>query len=406
MTTFEFPDGIKNLKLSQIKAAVCKYEKVVFPGSMTKVELLFRYFADKVKVREIELHEGVQYLSCIATGNHDVDIINVPNSILEMDFNVNYCMHKYNFILPKVVCLPIGARKLINFTGVEYLQAYSHQEIRFYRCDMLKHYVYLGEGPSIQGDQFDYMPSGSVLHVQSLKTARDVLKKVDVEEVYVVADADDWKDFPADKLNLTMEEYDPESRILPEQIKLRVVSRKEKEIKAAAEREKIRAWEEKEKIRRSIEESIRAALHDICTRWEFYRSNNESRITVIALTDELKMFKSKVGITGTFDFSLEALPQKLKGLADCITEIRNTLLRHDAAVSRCIVKSKTFPFENLGNLQSAIITNCHGSFFIEFADKTAILRISKEHQSFIVDLEPALYDAQDKYGIDIKIVPI
>ena len=35
------------------------------------------------------------------------------------------------------------------------------------------------------------------LHVESEKVALEVLKRCDVEKLYVVADADEWRDFPA-----------------------------------------------------------------------------------------------------------------------------------------------------------------------------------------------------------------
>lgn len=227
MKTFKFPVGTTKIDKKELKEVFAQYERVEIPGTVLKIDAWFNN--DEISrfvVKELVLHEGVQilYLNANATCS-----MNVPKSL--RNINTNLC-------LPRILCLPETFNCLQReLNGVEYLQAYSDSEVRYCFRDSkkLKHYVYLGKKISPKYYLFDNIPDGCVIHVESEKMAKSVLKKggFDVSKVFVIPDALEWKDFPADKLALTMEEYNPESRITSTQTAL--IEKKFEEQKRQAE---------------------------------------------------------------------------------------------------------------------------------------------------------------------------
>lgn len=227
MKTFKFPVGTTKIDKKELKEVFAKYERVEIPGTVLKIDAWFNN--DEISrfvVKELVLHEGVQilYLNANATCS-----MNVPKSL--RNINTNLC-------LPRILCLPETFNCLQReLNGVEYLQAYSDSEVRYCFRDSkkLKHYVYLGKKISPKYYLFDNIPDGCVIHVESEKMAKSVLKKggFDVSKVFVIPDALEWKDFPADKLALTMEEYNPKSRITSTQTAL--IEKKFEEQKRKAE---------------------------------------------------------------------------------------------------------------------------------------------------------------------------
>lgn len=226
MKTFKFPVGTTKIDKKELKEVFAKYERVEIPGTVFRIDARFDINdSSRFVVKELVLNEGAQSLILFANNTPSV---NVPKSLLEIETNAQ---------LPRVLCLPESFIKLTsNINGVEYLQAYSDSEVRYcFRGSKLKHYVHLGERISPKYYLFDGIPEGCVIHVESEKMAKSVLKKggFDVSKVYVIPDALEWKDFPADKLALTMEEYNPESRITSAQTAL--IEKKFEEQKRKAE---------------------------------------------------------------------------------------------------------------------------------------------------------------------------
>lgn len=226
MKTFKIPAGTTKIDKKELKEVFAKYERVEIPGTVFRIDGRFDINdSSRFVVKELVLNEGTQSLILFANNTPSV---NVPKSLLEIETNAQ---------LPRVLCLPESFIKLTsNINGVEYLQAYSDSEVRYcFRGSKLKHYIYLGERISPKYYLFDGIPEGCVIHVESEKMAKSVLKKggFDVSKVYVVPDALEWKDFPADKLTLTMEEYNPESRITSTQTAL--IEKKFEEQKRKAE---------------------------------------------------------------------------------------------------------------------------------------------------------------------------
>lgn len=229
MKIFQFPSGTTKISKNEFTKVFSEYERVEIPGTVFKINARFdNDESSRFLVKELVLNEGLQSLSLFANRTFSV---NVPNSLLEIQTNA---------LLPRVLCLSQSFQKLsLGLNGVEYLQAYSDSEVRycFEKDSKLKHYVYLGEKIPPKQYLFSDIPAGCVIHVESNKMAEKVLKKggFDVSKVYVIPDALEWKDFPADKLALTMEEYNPESRITPAQVKLQK-EKAEKQAREAAEK--------------------------------------------------------------------------------------------------------------------------------------------------------------------------
>lgn len=246
MKTFKFPAGTSQISKKELAKVFSEYERVEIPGTVFRVNARFdNNEISRFIVKELVLNEGI--LSLILFANNTLSV-NIPKSLLEIHTNA---------LLPQVLCLPESFNKLCYYiNGVEYLQAYSNSDVRYCFGDSkLKHYVYLGEKNSRLLYLFDNIPAGCVIHVESKNMARNVLKKVNVDKVYVIPDALEWKDFPADKLAQTMEEYDPESRILTKQIELREEKRR-KEAEEALKQQEMERKERKDMMVASMAKPI------------------------------------------------------------------------------------------------------------------------------------------------------
>ncbi len=226
MKTFRFPSGTDKISKNELAKAFSEYERVEIPGSVLRIDARFdNAETSGFIVKQLLLNEGLLSLKLFAGSAISV---NVPQSLQEIETSAQ---------LPRVLCLPDAFNRLCwHINGVEYLQAYSDSEVRYcFQDSKLKHYVYLGEKISTKQYLFSDIPAGCVIHVESEKMVEKVLKKggFDVSKVYVVPDAIEWKDFPADKLAMTIEEYNPVSRVVPAQIKLQEEKAAEQARKAA-----------------------------------------------------------------------------------------------------------------------------------------------------------------------------
>lgn len=233
MKTYKFPKGTKTLTKEQILEAARKYERLEIPGSVLKVAIDLG--KESLPLRELFFHEGAQEISLDEGASEPVSY-NIPQSLLKL--HGGWCNVKFR--APRVACFPQSVQDAVGFVGVEYLQAYKDSCVRSFRGDDLKHYVYLGKSGSRLTDIFSSVPEGCVIHVENKSMASSTLKKVDIDKVYVIPDALEWKDFPADKLALTMKEYDPESRILTKQIEMREEKRRKEAEEAPKQQEKER----------------------------------------------------------------------------------------------------------------------------------------------------------------------
>jgi len=179
--------------------------------------------------------------------------VNIPKSIREIE----------GYSVPRVTILPPAFKRLLHFSGVEYLQANVEAEIRYPWDDGLKHFVLLGDELPYDVHRFEHVPDGCVVHVESETMAEKVLEQVNAEKIYVIPDAEEWRDFPDEKVAMTMEEYNPEGRLTEKQKELRLAieaKRAEEEIKKL---EKLRQEGKARSIRKMVEPVIMPVLESL-----------------------------------------------------------------------------------------------------------------------------------------------
>ncbi len=247
--TYTFSEGTRQIKAADMEKALLNYDGIVIPGSVENVRIDTSKISQPIRAAEIILNEGVRTLNIYSDKRI---VFNMPTTLLKIKTRGEAYPNS------NVLCLPSGFQELDIIGGVEYLQAWDSCSVGpVYLPRRIKHYVLLGNKLSLKRFAFWGCPKGMVLHVESNKVALSILKKwkrefdcannwygyrmdVSLFNAVVVPDADEWKDFPKDKLSLTLEEYNAESRVLPKQQMLR---------KEALEflNPKIRARKEKER---------------------------------------------------------------------------------------------------------------------------------------------------------------
>lgn len=240
---FTFKDGITKIPGKKFAEAFYNYETVEIPGSVSEIKMYYNRFYEprKAIVKNVILNEGTVLFQADIKGAK----YNIPSSVTKIECNG---------IPPRIICLKEEFQQAMGeFYEVEYIQAYATSDLRL--CDFrnLKHFVCLGNKMKNWQSQFVNLPSGCVIHVETKRAALSVLKKCRINEHFVVVDAAEWKDFPADKLALTMEEYNPKSRILPEQLQLQSENKnKQKEKKCNEQKNKM--------IEKMVDQVIRPVL--------------------------------------------------------------------------------------------------------------------------------------------------
>lgn len=227
--TYSFPEGTRQIKAADMEKALLNYDCIVISGSVENVRISTSKISQPIRATEIIFNEGVRTLNLYSDKRI---VFNMPSTLLKVNAEGEAYPNS------NILCLPSGFQEL-DIIGVEYLQACDSCSVELPRRNStLKHYVLLGNKLSLKRSAFWGCPKGMVLHVESKKVALSILKKwkrefywdynwhwcgtdVSLFNAVVVPDADEWMDFPKDKLSLTLEEYDAESRILPEQQRLR-----------------------------------------------------------------------------------------------------------------------------------------------------------------------------------------
>lgn len=324
METYKFPEGTKTLTKEQILEAARKYERLEIPGSVPKVAIDLG--KESLPLRELFFHEGVQEISLDEGASEPVSY-NIPQSLLKL--HGGWCNVKFR--APRVACFPQSVQDAVGFVGVEYLQAYKDSDVRNFRGDDLKHYVYLGKTGSRLTEIFAAVPEGCVIHVENKSMASSTLKKVDVDKVYVIPDALEWKDFPADKLALTMEEYDPESRILPKQIEMREEKRRKEREQQAEERQ-----EQKSKLMTYMAKPIlKDALSPLCDtimvgRADHENTDGEGAIEAHLLFNDILYFSRRTPKPMQFDvvIPLADVVEKSEKAVEIVRRLKDVFYRN------------------------------------------------------------------------------
>jgi len=279
---YTFPEGISSIDQKDLHEAFCNYEIVEIPGSVANVKTFWYIFGKdprKQVLKRLILNEGTVSLYAKMERRFEY---NIPSTLIQIE-----CTG----MVQRVLCLKNGFMKahFSNFDEVEYLQTYTSADMRYASLKHLKHYVYLGEKMRnwSTATPFEGVPSGCVFHVENETMAKSVLKKCDVLNHYVVVDAAEWKDFPADKLALSMEEYNPESRILPEQIKMREKKKKQQKEEEEKKRAKERQRNKEELIKEMSEQMILPKLEALLgpnkkfdqNHWRYFVQTEENEQT-------------------------------------------------------------------------------------------------------------------------------
>jgi len=122
-------------------------------------------------------------------------------------------------VAPEVLTLPDTCMKVSGLRGTRFLQVHYQTDIR--DCPDLCHVVMLGNKASTKRSLFQELPTGCVLHVENHSIAKTIINKVYRDDIYVIPDALDWKDFPAHLRDMSQQQYAPESLLLPEQRDIR-----------------------------------------------------------------------------------------------------------------------------------------------------------------------------------------
>lgn len=323
MKIFKFPVGTTKIDKKELKEVFSKYELVEIPGTVFRIDARFdNNDSSRFAVKELVLNEGTQSLILFANNTHSV---NVPKSLLEIETNAQ---------LPRVLCLPENFIRLNwGIYGVEYLQAYGESEVRycFGRGSKVRHYVLLGKKLTPKKYLFDNIPAGCVIHVESEKMAKSVLKKggFDVSKVFVVPDALEWKDFPADKLALTMEEYNPESRITSAQTTL-IEKKFEEQTRKAEEF----AEQERERNKGKI---MGVMLHPMV---ENYMSGKglEYKVSKIVKKGELAiLFQLAEDLYILSGIKQESPEESLGGIVEAVQKFRDLYSRYEENIAALFI---------------------------------------------------------------------
>lgn len=330
MTTFQFPAGTTQISKQELAEAFINYERVEIPGTVYVIDIQFDHDIKSLgfNIKELVLNEGIQRLRLLSDKPFKV---NVPKSLLEIQTNV---------CLPQVLCLPQSFGKLnwgLGLNGVEYLQAYSDSDVRYcFHKSKLKHYVYLGNKISAKSCIFEGIPDGCVIHVESNKMAEKVLKKggFDISKVYVIADAAEWKDFPAEKLALSMEEYNPSYRITPAQTHLLEEMVEEQERKAVQVAQEERVLSKGKIMGGMLHPFVEKFLSDKDLVYKVSKTVTEGELSI-----QFTLSKDLYILSG---IKSESPEESLRNIVDAVQKVKDLYTRYKddiASLSICISES-------------------------------------------------------------------
>jgi len=417
MADYRFPDGIITISKAEMQEALCHYDTVEIPGTVREVAI--STINGEIKAKRILLHEGT--VSVKNTGSHHFNI-NIPDTLMEIE----------GFEAPKVSCLPLSFRRAFHVSGIEYLQAYPQAEVRYPWDDNLRHFVLLGDELPYIVYRFEHVPDGCVIHVESIKMAEKVLKYVDAEKVYVIPDAAEWKDFPADKIALSIEEYNPESRLVELQIEMRKARQAEREAEEQKRQEKLRQEGKERSIRKMVEPVIMPLLESLLgpqesvVDWRYQDTYYKYSITVMegstpgetsivvkaSVASNLDInyynqYKSKefsaLAVVATF--TATDFPKCIPLLAGQITKMRDFMAAHRETINKyhlipgddkfrpeCTTPGVSLPF--LDNVMVGSV------------DMATIGSDVDEIKKFVVCLEQQIAQARQVFPHGFTIIPV
>lgn len=404
---FKFPKGTTAISPEEMAEALCKYETVEVPGTVRKVQVYWEEEDRKFIAKELILHEGTLELRLPYTTQNIQ--YNVPKSLREIRCTFRYADDTPNsFQAPKVLCLNEDFQYAEGLKGVEYLQHYNSSCVAHSRFSNLKHYVYLGSTINQKGGQFTGLTSGAVIHVENEKVAKSVLKRINTFDLYVVVDALEWKDFPADKLALTMEEYDPESRILPLQKKMR-----EEMLKQKAEEERQKQEEERQKQKNRMVASmtkpiIMAALEPLCDSCTISKVDNDKEtITARVSLETIKWHDHRDRLVGTrleLSSSTDNIAENAQKMAKVLNELKDFFQRYAGDMERLEMRMQ----ESVNTWMHVdwnilLATRCSGKTIMAKVDRDSVAEDSKVCADFTEELDSIVSHARYDEKIKVEI---
>lgn len=402
MKTFQFPAGTTQISKKELKEAFSQNERVEIPGTVFRISARFdNDESTRFAIKELVLNEGIQSLILFS---HKSFSVNVPKSLLEIETSA---------LLPRVLCLPENFIRLNGgINGVEYLQAYGESEVRycFNRNSKIRHYVLLGKKLTPMQHLFDYIPAGCVIHVESEKMGEKVLKRggFDISEVYVIPDALEWTNFPADKLAMTAEEYDPESRLLPLQKELR-----EEKLREIAEMERQRQQQERQRQKNRIISSmavpvIKAALEPLCDSWTISRIDNDVETTTVRLSPagiKWQDYNNMPMITRLeLSSSTDTIAENAPKMAKVLGELKDFFQRNAQDMKRMKMKidKDTNPRAHV-DWNIFLATRCKGITIVATMNRDSIAEDSKVFATISAELDSIITRAKYIDKIDVEI---
>lgn len=408
---YKYPKGTTKISAKEMTEALCNYETVEVPGTVRKVHVDMEEEDRKYIAKELILHEGTLVLRF---GYSTQNIrYNVPESVREIRCWYHYSDDKSKgFQAPKVLCLNDDFQYAGGLRGVEYLQHHNSSCVAMSRFRNLKHYVYLGSTINQKGGQFESL-TGAVIHVENEKVAKSVLKRINTFETlifnsYVVVDALEWKDFPADKLALTMEEYDPESRILPLQKKMR-----EEKLQQKAEKERQEQEEERQKQKDKMMVSmtkpiIMGALEPLCDSCTISKVDDDKQtVTVNVSLDAIKWFDNRDRLLGTrleISSSMDNISENAQKMAKVLSGLKDFFQRYAQNMERLKMRIQ----ESVNTWMHVdwnilLATRCQGISITAIGKRDNIVEDSKVFTTFTEELDSILTHAKYDENINVKI---
>lgn len=401
----KFPKGTTTISPQEMADALCNYEVVEVPGTVRKVQVNAEE-GRKFIAKELILHEGTLELKLPYTTQNIQ--YNVPESVRDIRCTFRYDDDTPNgFQAPKMLCLNADFQYTEGLKGVEYLQHHNSSCVAMSRFTNLKHYVYLGSTINQKGRQFERI-SGAVIHVENEKVAKSILKRINMFDSYVVVDAQEWTDFPADKLALTMEEYDPESRILPLQKKMREEKLREKAEKERQEQEEKRQKQKDKMVACMTKPIIQAALEPLCDSCTISKvDNDKDAITVSVSLDAIRWHDHRDRLVGTrfeLSSSTDNLAENAQKMAKVLSKLKDFFQRYAGDMERLEMRMQ----ESVNTWMHVdwnilLATRCQGISITAIVKRDNIVEDSKVFTAFTEELDSIISLARYDEKVKVEI---
>lgn len=244
---YSFPEGTTEISDKEILEICTQYDIVRIPGTVKKlcyepgvaknytwdereqVEKEANELFRNQRVKQFIFEEGIQEVIL-----HDCEKpieTNVPMSAKSFEIYTRklFVENKGCIVVPpkikvtKILKLPETFKRIRCPNGVEYFQCYGNTSFELYHCKGVKHVVILGEPQSGYDFAFRYLDSDCIIHVSNEEYANRMITvlyyALETDKI-VVPDAEEWRDFPEEKLALSREDYLKTVNWLPYQLEM------------------------------------------------------------------------------------------------------------------------------------------------------------------------------------------